>query len=97
MRAIKKPIEVEVIQFLYTPHDVLRLEKFCNGALGDVKKQRHIGAIAEAEIKTLEDGQYLKVKHIAKEGDYVVKGPLGEYWPVDKKTFEHTYEIINEI
>lgn len=96
MRAIKKAIVVEVMQFLYTPHDVLRLDKFCNGMLGDVKKARTPGAFAEAEIKTLEDGINMKVKHIAREGDYIIKGPGGEYWPVRKEIFETIYEVLDE-
>lgn len=91
--AVKKPIPVEFLQFVYTPNAVLELGRFCGKFLGDIKKSRHIGAFAEAEIFTLEDGVSLKVKHIAREGDYIVKGPDGEYWPVRKEIFEKTYEI----
>ena len=91
-RYVKLPIPVEAIQFEYTYDGILALQQFCGESLGNVCKD----TIGEAEIGTLEDGEFLKVKHIATEGDYIVKGPNGEFWPVRKLIFESTYEEFKE-
>lgn len=37
------------------------------------------------------DGQF----SIAKDGDWIVKGPTGELYPVENKIFQKTYEVEN--
>jgi hypothetical protein len=94
IKAIKKSIPIEAIQFVYSSAGIKELHEFCGEAMGPVSKKRNPDAIGEVMIMTLEDGKQLHVKHVAKEGDYIVKGPLGEFWPVDKKIFEETYEVL---
>ena len=92
----KKPVVIEAVQFVYTPEGMARLRVFCDGALGTVRKERHIGAKAEATIKTLEDGVGVQVKHIATEGDYIIKGIQGEFYPCKPDIFAKTYELAFE-
>lgn len=91
-RYIKKPIEVEAMVFTYPMS-----QEFINwlgDSLGSVQKKKCIGeCFAEAEIKTLEDGENLKVKHIATEGDFIVRGVDGEFYPCKPDIFEQTFEI----
>lgn len=96
MKFRKKPVVVDAIQFEYSASGIETLKEFCGAALGDVNKLRHPKAIGEAEIRTLEDGVNLTVKHIATEGDWIVKGVLGEYYPVKPDIFEATYELVKE-
>lgn len=91
---IKKPIPVEVMRFVYVESSMNELREWMGESLGLIKKARHPDAKAEAQIVTLEDGKYLKVKHIATEGDYIVKGFAGEFWAVKPEIFEATYELV---
>ena len=65
MKFKKKPVVIDAIHWIYgvTPEAYLR--EFCEGNLGAIRMSRHPGAVAEAEIGTLEDGVNLTVKHIA--------------------------------
>jgi hypothetical protein len=96
MKFRKKPVVVDAIQFEYSASGIEKLKEFCGDALGSTNKLRHPKAIGEAEIRTLEDGVTLTVKHIATEGDWIVKGVLGEYYPVKPDIFEATYELVKE-
>lgn len=92
----KIPVQVEAIEFVYNEEGFRALKEFCGASLGDVRKARHPGAKGEAEIKTLEDGKELKVKHIATEGDFIVKGIAGEFWAVKPEIFKQTYKASGE-
>lgn len=94
MKYRKKPVEIEAIKFEYTAEGIFQLKAFCGDYLGRVKKERHIDAKAEAEIRTLEDGETLKVTHIATEGDWIVKGVQGEFYAIKPEIFEMTYEKV---
>lgn len=92
MKFRKKPVIIEAMQFNYPPS-----EKFLDWIgvnLGQLTKARHPGAVAEAEIKTLEDGFNDRVQHIATEGDWIIKGVKGEFYPCKPDIFEATYEQV---
>lgn len=92
MKFRKKPVVIEAIKFEYSTDGIAKLKEFCGDAVGDISKQRHPSAKGEAEICTLEDGEYLFVKHIATEGDWIIKGVQGEFYPCKPDIFEQTYE-----
>ena len=87
MKAIKKPIAIDFIQYTRNWDEV---EEF----LGDA----YVGGVTErcpdgkswVEIKTLDS--------VAKafDGDYIIKGTQGEFYPCDKNVFEDVYEIQDE-
>ena len=89
----KIPVEIEAMQFFYPPS--AELKAWCN-SLGSCNKMRHPGAVGEVEIGTLEDGTIFNVKHIASEGDWIVKGIDGEFYPVKPGIFKKTYEKVEE-
>jgi hypothetical protein len=91
MKFRKKPVVIEAVQFFYTDESVDQLEKFCGESLGNIRKE-HDATPAEAEIRTLEDGVHLTVKHIATEGDWIIKGVQGEFYACKPDIFEQTYE-----
>lgn len=48
----------------------------------------------ELIIKTLEDGDVIKAKHVASIGDFVLRGVHGEYYFCKPDIFEETYEVV---
>ncbi|MBE0152969.1 hypothetical protein FOT80_26710 [Serratia fonticola] len=96
MKCRKKAVVVDAIQFIYSEQALKQLHAFCGDALGDVVKARHPEAKAEAQIKTLEDGRNNECKHIATEGDYIIKGVKGEFYPCKPDIFHETYDVIGE-
>jgi hypothetical protein len=90
----KKPVVIEAMQFCYTYSGIKELKEFCGDALGDINKDRHVNAKAECHIHTLEDGYAGLIKHIATEGDWIIKGIKGEFYPCKPDIFEATYEEV---
>lgn len=87
---------IEAIKFEYSGVGIAMLCEFVGESLGDVYKARSLNALGEAEILTLEDGKHLKAKHIATEGDYIIKGVNGEIYPCKPDIFHKTYEAVDE-
>jgi hypothetical protein len=93
MQYRKKPVVIDAELFTYPPTP--EFKEFVGKYLGNIKKSRHIGSKAEAQIYTLEDGRIMKVAHIATEGDYVIKGVEGEFYACKPEIFHKTYEAIS--
>jgi hypothetical protein len=96
MKFVKRPVVVEAIQFEYNEECINKLKEFLGESAGRVVKNRHPGAIAEFEIVTLEDGKFLSAKHVATEGDWIIKGVQGEFYACKSDIFEQTYEKVEE-
>ena len=94
MKFRKKPVEIEAVQFVYSTEGIVALKEFCGSALGKTSKERHITAVGEAEIGTLEDGVNLTVKHIATEGDWIIRGVQGEFYACKPDIFKMTYDAV---
>lgn len=90
----KKPVVVEAIRFEYSSAGIAAVAEFCGKAAGDFGKERHPAAVGWMQIRTLEDGVdgSPQVKHIAQEGDYIIKGVQGEFYPCKPDIFLATYE-----
>jgi hypothetical protein len=93
MKFRKKPVVIEAVQFFFNHTSIAQLEEFCGESLGNIRKE-HDNSPAEAEIRTLEDGSHLTVKHIATEGDWIIKGVQGEFYACKPDIFEQTYERV---
>lgn len=96
MKFRKKPVVIEAMQFIPTLVESAKLKLFCGDALGCISKTAFDGFRWEAEILTLEDGHDNRVKHIATEGDWIIKGVQGEFYPCKPDIFEATYEAVAE-
>jgi hypothetical protein len=94
MKFRKKPVVIDAVQFIYTEEGIANLKAFCGNTIGNISKARHPTALGEAEIGTLEDGVHLTVKHIATEGDWIIKGVQGEFYACKPDIFEATYESV---
>lgn len=85
-KAIKKPVEIEVIQFdnIDSAYDISQWAK------GKIKyKVSRKFDIGYMYVETLEGIM------TASLGDYIVKGVNGEFYPVKPDIFEKTYEVID--
>lgn len=90
MKYRKKPVEIEAMQFTYPPSQALL--DWMGDSAGQARMQRHPGAIAEMDVKTLEDGHDGRVKHVASAGDWIIKGVKGEFYPCKPDIFAATYD-----
>ena len=81
---VKKPIQIEAIQWNGKNFD--EIKEFCKDAM--------IAYGGELIIPTLEDGKFIKAKHVATEGDYVIKGIRGEFYFCKEDIFHETYEEV---
>lgn len=86
----KKPVVIEAMPFTYPPSDALLA--WAHGSLQNVRKARHPSARAEVDIVTMEDGSDGRAKHVATEGDWIIKGVKGEFYPCKPDIFAATYE-----
>ena len=81
---MKKPNSIEAIQWNGKNFD--EIKTFCKDAM--------IAYGGELIIPTLEDGKFIKAKHVATEGDYVIKGVRGEFYFCKEDIFNETYEEV---
>lgn len=80
---IKKPIPIKAVQFTGDNYkEIMDFTGFNNIML------RETNGIKEIIIRTLE-GEMRAVP-----GCYIVCGPVGEFYPVQKDIFESTYELV---
>lgn len=69
---------MKLLNFFDDPSTLESLHGFCGHHLGEIYREN--GKPSEISIKTLEDGAYGQVKHIATEGDFIIKGVNGEFY-----------------
>lgn len=87
----KKPVVIEAMQFTYPPTSEFTA---WFGQPVRITKARHPGAKAELEVLTLEDGADGRAKHVATEGDWIIRGVQGELYPCKPDIFAATYEEV---
>ena len=81
---VKKPIQIEAVRWNGKNFD--EIKEFCKDAM--------IAYGGELIIPTLEDGKFIKAKHVATEGDYVIKSIRGEFYFCKEDIFNETYEEV---
>jgi hypothetical protein len=94
MKFRKKPVVIDAMQFVYSTDGIKSLSEFCGSSLVSVGKDRHAGAVGWAQIGILEDGTHGQAKHIATEGDWIIRGAFGDFYPCKPNFFEDTYESL---
>lgn len=82
----KKPVVIEAVQFNGSNLD--QLINFSNGLIESQITERRINGENYVIIPTLEG----EMK--ANEGDYIIKGVQGEFYPCKPDVFEKTYEEV---
>lgn len=78
-RYVKKPIVIEAVQ--YNGNNVQEILSFCRGTAV-------VGVLNEITIKTLEGPLHVS------EGDFIIKGVEGEFYPCKPDVFEKTYDVV---
>lgn len=87
MKYRKKPVVVEAVQFLDTEESI---DELCDFGLDPV-------LIDYADLKNpLLKIETLEGLMVATEGDYIIKGVQGEYYPCKPDIFAETYEKTEE-
>lgn len=79
----KKPVVIEAIK--YTGENYKEVYDFCNGY------SHRISEIDRSCFITTLEGRML-----ASEGDYIIKGVNGEFYPCNPDIFKKTYEEVHE-
>lgn len=95
MKARKKPVEIECVQ--WDGNNLLEIRKFVGECLIenyiDIKYPFTNGitkSLENIEICTLEGN------HMCNINDYIIKGVHGEFYPCKPDIFKETYEIVEE-
>ena len=78
-RYVKKPIVVEAVQ--YNGNNVQEILNFCGETVV-------VGMLSEITIKTLEGPLHVS------DGDFIIKGVEGEFYPCKPDIFEKTYDVV---
>ena len=90
MKARKKPVEIECVQ--WTGNNDKEILDFCGREYAYFT--RYVNGNLDGEeiwnlyIKTLEG------EHKALIGDYIIKGVHGEFYPCKEDIFHETYDIV---
>jgi hypothetical protein len=87
----KKPVVIEAIQWDGTAHSTLMISQFVGQEL-ELKKNEedNINNRFFLMIPTLES------PHEASNGDWIIKGVKGEFYPCRPDIFEATYDLVPE-
>lgn len=89
MKYRKKPVVIEAIQyFRETVEDVFNF----------VEERTHEGNVRPVYLDNKEQLiiETLEGNHIANEGDYIICGVAGEFYPCKANIFYKTYEKVEE-
>lgn len=91
----KLPVEIEAVQLRWTNWST----EVCN-LLGDIISETNPGRSVQTFSDTCgEEGPYIELTiptlegdHIARHGDWIIKGVAGEFYPCKPDIFAATYE-----
>ena len=86
MKYRKKPVVIEALQFLDTEERITELSEFIDNQEVVVNYEKPDSPVLK--IETLEGVM------TASEGDYIIKGVNGEFYPCKPDIFEKTYEVV---
>lgn len=86
----KKPVVIEADQFQFPASQ--ELKDWLGQAYGD---EVHNGKW-ELTILTLEDGADGRARHVATDGDWIIRGVKGEFYACKPDIFDATYEAVED-
>lgn len=84
----KKPVIISAIE--YKSNNISEIAKFMKINLWEKEEMQEGKWMKSFEIATLEGAM------IATEGDYIIKGVEGEFYPCKPDIFHKTYEEVKE-
>ena len=83
MKYRKKPVVIEAIQL--KDENIEKIKEFCKRTIISITQES--GGNVSMEIMTLEGTM------LARQGDYIIKGVNGEFYPCKEEIFLKTYEV----
>ena len=86
MKYRKKPVVIDAVVFTRKNFD--EIVSFTNGTAHTLQTERRPDGKCTCIIPTLEG------EHIATEGDYIIRGVHGEFYPCKPDIFVKTYEVV---
>lgn len=90
LRARKRPVEITAMLFDGTPESAKAVIEWIDGMTAT--EYMDDGTLG---IATLEDSKTIDgASHFASEGDYVIRGIKGEFYPCKPDVFLATYDIL---
>jgi hypothetical protein len=93
MRFRKKPVAIDAMRFTPANHSsMFALIQWLDKHGAQIDQDRS----DELIIGTLEDGQDGQVKHVATNGDWIIRGVQGEFYPCKDAIFRATYEPVED-
>lgn len=90
MRAVKKRVEVEVIQWDNNWDDVEQFTNHLFRAPTDAERRAQGLLHTCALVFDRLHNAWIPLA----EDDYIIRGPQGEFYPVKEDVFEETYDLI---
>ena len=87
MKYRKKPVVIDAVQF--TRDNFEDIKGFAGAAATYFRTERCLNGKAYCSIQTLEGNM------TATEGDYIIKGVNGEFYPCKPDIFEKTYDAVS--
>ncbi len=92
IKATKKPVTIECVK--WDGENIEEIKAFCKDCKFEIDTHAYDAGVAPPRwnltIHTLEGDHY------ALEGDYIIKGVKGEFYPCKPDIFENTYDIVDE-
>lgn len=88
MKARKKPVVVEVVRFCFSNPESIDDAKAFTGKYFAEYQEHYASDKRNYYIRTLEGEMKLT------DGDYIIKGVDGEFYPCKPDIFKKTYEVI---
>lgn len=85
-RYCKRPVDVMAIRFMRSNFEAVRM--FTAGQAKDLYIERCPNGKCTCIIPTLEGD------HLASEGDFIIRGVNGEFYPCKPDIFWKTYELV---
>ena len=82
---VKKPVIIRAVQF--TRDNFEEIQEFTNGLAKGFTIERCLNGKCWCTIPTLEGD------HIALEGDFIIEGVKGEFYPCKPDIFKETYDL----
>lgn len=85
----KQPVEITAIRFVRDNFEDIKA--FTGGLARDLFIERCINGKCTCVIPTLEG------EHIATEGDFIIRGIKGEFYPCKPDVFFKSYELVEAV
>jgi hypothetical protein len=95
MKYRKKPVVIDAVQFFYNVKSEMQ-KKF-----DEIGIKQGKDCYFKDPLKGQESPGFLMIKtlegeHLVSDGDYIIKGIAGEFYPIKEDIFHKTYERVEE-